>query len=156
MRRPDRILVHENSQEGNTPGVIVCTDLDTGEGWSLKYWPTHKGADGEYENPACKMEARKCYQIGLRHSSRTGYADEWMIRDATEIPSEVPPRVPNREDYILAETCLKEAGESLRNDHTLNGGTYSTKEHLEYAKELFRGTMKILAAHCGEVKNNAD
>lgn len=150
MRRPDRILVQDNTQDGNTPGVIACVCLDTGEEWTLRYWPRHKGADGEYDNPACKMEPGRCYKVGLRHSSRVGYPDEWMIREAEEIPPEKPPRVPTKAEEILAQVCLKEAGECLRCDQTINGGHYTTEAHLANTEALFRGTMKFLAAYCGE------
>lgn len=153
MVRPERVLVHENTQEGNTPGVVVCTCLDTGQEWTLKYWPVHKGADGDYDNPACKMEPGKCYKIGLRHSSRAGYAPEWMIREAEEIPPEKPPRIPTKDEGILWQVCLKEAGESLRNEQTIHGGNYDTRVHLEHTEELFRGTMTRLAAYCAAEKD---
>src|SRR3990167_7162523 len=139
MRRPDRILAHDNAPGGSAPSVVVCTDLDTGQEWTLRYWPVHKGADGEYDNPACKMEPGKCYKVGLRHSSRVGHDPEWMIREAEEIPPEVLPRIPNKEEHILVQVCLKEAGESIRCDLTINGGVYSTKAHLETTDKLFRG-----------------
>jgi hypothetical protein len=148
----ERILVRDNIQGEGIPGVVLCTDLASGNDETLRYWPTHRGEDGPVPNPACKMEAGRCYRVGLRHSSRVGYPDEWMVREAEEIPPETPPAKPTRELYILAETCLKEAGESLRNDQTINGGPYGTKAHLETTEKLLSGMMQMLAEKAKENK----
>lgn len=146
----ERILVIDNQRGDNCPSTIVGTDLDTGQEESFRYWATHRGKDGPVYNPACNMQAGKCYRIGLRHSSRAGYQPEWMIREAEEIPPQSPPKVPTRDEFILAETCLKEAGECLRCDMTVHGGLLDPKAHLEYTKTLFQGTMKMLAENATE------
>ena len=149
MNKPERVKVLANEPADNGPHTLACTDLDTGEGVALRYWPMHRGAEGDAPNPALEMEPGKCYRVDLRFSSRKGYDDEWMVRGCEEIPDEVPPRVPTKDEYILAEACLKEAGESLRCDLTINGGCYFPKAHLESTTALFEGMMKMLAANCG-------
>lgn len=150
MTYPERIKVVANEPAETGPSIVACIDLDTGRDCVLKYWPTHRGADGEYENPARKMERGRCYRIGLRHSQRAGYDPEWMIREAEQIPDEVPPRIPTKDEFILAETCLKEAGESLRCQYSPEGRPFSESDHLAYATALFQGTMKMLSANCGK------
>ena len=142
MNKPERVKVVANEPAESGPYSLVCTDLDTGAGVVLRYWRTHRGEDGDVPNPAMKMEPGKCYRVGLRFSSRKGYDDEYMVRECEEIPDEAPPRVLTKDEHILLTVCLKEAGEALRCDQTINGGPYySAKAQIEMANELFRGML---------------
>ena len=92
------------------------------------------------------MEPGKCYRVYLRFSSRKGYDDEWMVRGCEEIPDEVPPRIPTKDEHILSLACLREAGENLRSQ---SAEPFSETDQLTYTTALFQGMMKMLAAHCG-------
>ena len=148
MRKHDRVKVLANEPAESGPHTLVCTDLDTGEDCILRYWASHNGE----ENPACGAEEGRCYQVGLRLSRRKDFDDEWMVRECEQIPDEVPPRVPTKNEHILALSCMKEAGENLRCQHSADGSPFSEKDQLTYTTALFQGMMKMLAANCGTEK----
>ena len=147
MRKPERVKVLANEPAESGPYTLACTDLDTGEDCILRYWASHNGE----ENPACGAEEGRCYAVGLRLSRRKDFDDEWMVRECEQIPDEVPPRIPTKNEHILALACLREAGDSLRCQFS-EGSPFGEKDKLVYTEALFEGMMKMLAAKCGTEK----
>ena len=160
-RKPERVKVLGKHQEGETPGVLACVNLDTGMEVSLRYWPTHRGEGGaSVPNPACLMMEGKCYRVGLRISSRKGYDDEWMVRECEEMPEPLSvPRQPlqAKDVFILAEVVLNNVREcQVAKINTSSEYEWSPEGLLADAGIVFRGMMQEVCAALGGEEKNKD
>lgn len=107
------------------PWALVVTDLETGNEEKLRFWPTLKGKNGSYNNPAQSAEEGGRYLVSLFYQDgRAGYEGEWMVKkceplatrqDAQEVfgktsdGSKPAPVVTDRDKSIMYQSARKDA-----------------------------------------------
>lgn len=105
------------------PWAMVVTDLETGNEEKLRFWPTLKGKNGNYNNPAQSAEEGGRYLVSLFYQDgRAGYEGEWMVKkceplatrqDAQDVFNKTSdgykPAVTDRDKSIMYQSARKDA-----------------------------------------------